>query len=111
MKIMAETTFGRILRRGIVFLQPTLEKISLTFFLLFIVFLGLLIDVPDWIYLPVMTILAWPLLGLSQLCGVSDIECQNAMSFLGLTFSLIYWYFGACFLSWALENDETEEEE
>ncbi|MFH0972002.1 MAG: hypothetical protein V1835_05560 [Candidatus Micrarchaeota archaeon] len=100
-----------LLKQGLEFLKPTLEKISLAFFLLFIVFLGLLIDIPEWIYIPLMTILAWPLVGLAQLCGQSDLECQNAASFIGLILSLIYWYLAACFLSWALENPEEKEEE
>ncbi|MFH1258017.1 MAG: hypothetical protein ABIG96_00555 [Candidatus Micrarchaeota archaeon] len=91
------------------FLRPTLEKISLAFFLLFIVFLGLLIDIPEWLYLPIMTILAWPLLGLVQLCGLNESECQNAMSFAGLVLSLLYWYLAACFISWALEKNEDEQ--
>ncbi len=93
------------------FLQPTLEKISLAFFLLFIVFLGLLIDLPEWVYLPIMTILAWPLLGLVQLCGPTDMECQNGATFVGLIMSLLYWYLASCFISWALEKPPEESEE
>lgn len=92
------------------FIRPTLEKISLSFFLLFIVFLGLLVDVPEWLYLPIMTVLAFPLLGLSQLCGIGDLECQNGAAFVGLILNLVYWYLAACFVSWALERQEEEEE-
>lgn len=106
---MADTM--QLLKGSLEFLQPTLEKISLAFFFLFVVFLGLLVELPEWIYLPLMTILAWPLLGLAQLCGQSDLECQNAASFVGLMLSLFYWYLAACFLSWALEQTATEEEQ
>ncbi|HLC48145.1 MAG TPA: hypothetical protein VJI13_03645 [Candidatus Norongarragalinales archaeon] len=101
----------QLFKGSLEFLQPSLEKISLAFFMLFVVFLGLLIDIPEWAYLPLMTILAWPLLGLAQLCGQSDLECQNAASFVGLLLSLLYWYLAACFLSWALENVQAEEAE
>lgn len=107
MKKMATST----LQNSIEFLRPTLEKISLAFFLLFVVFLALLIEIPEWIYLPVMYLLAWPLLGLAQLCGLNELECQNAASFMGLIASLIYWYLAACFISWSMERPQEEEEE
>jgi hypothetical protein len=108
MSFMVEA--NNLLKSGIEFLRPSLEKISLAFFLLFIVFLSLLVEIPEWIYLPIMYLLAWPLLGLAQLCGPTDVECQNAMSFVGLIFSLLYWYLASCFISWALEKPEEEEE-
>ncbi|MFH1750910.1 MAG: hypothetical protein ABH863_04490 [Candidatus Micrarchaeota archaeon] len=100
----------RAFKEALEFVQPTLEKISIAFFLLFVVLLALLLEIPEFIFLPLMTILAWPLLGLAQLCTPTDLECQNAASFVGLLASLIYWYLAACFLSWVLENQQVEEE-
>jgi hypothetical protein len=91
------------------FLRPTLEKISLSFFLLFIVFMGLLIEIPEWLFMPVMYLLAWPLLGFVQLCGANDVDCQNTLVLPGLIISLLYWYLAACFISWALEKPEENE--
>ncbi len=108
---MAEEDKIKWLEASLDFIQPTLEKISIAFFFLFVVFLGLLVDLPEWIYLPLMTILAWPLLGLAQLCGQSDLDCQNAASFVGLFLSLAYWYLASCFLAWVLENRENEHAE
>ena len=37
----------QLFKGSLEFLQPSLEKISLAFFMLFVVFLGLLIDIPE----------------------------------------------------------------
>ena len=80
--------------------KPTLEKLTVSLAFLAVLFLLLLLDVPDWLFGPVTTVLAWPLLWLAGGCqGEFEHACTQASSFIGLLLTLFYWYFTASLFS------------
>ena len=76
--------------------RPTLPKLTVSLLFMAVLFLLVLIDVPEWLLNPLTTLLAWPLLLLSSNCtGDLEYVCTQASSFAGLLLTLFYWYFTA----------------
>ncbi len=71
--------------------KPTVGKITFALVLMVVLFLLLLIDLPEAINNAVLYLIAWPLFLVTTPCGVEK-ACLQPASFAGVVLMLLYWY-------------------
>ncbi|MBU1197088.1 hypothetical protein KJ765_01100 [Candidatus Micrarchaeota archaeon] len=77
--------------------KPTVGKLTLALVLMVILFLLLIIDLPENVYQAILMIIAWPLFFVAGQCGV-ETECLQPASFIGVLLMVFYWYVTASLL-------------